>query len=134
MTGALAACRAEYDRYLAALARAQDALHGGELGRVDQAVADADQALATMAVLMPAIAALRRSAEAGTERVLRDFTAELAELAALASRARDAVQATVSGLRDRQALAMAELVALPGAAGPYAETGLAGGCLVDRTV
>jgi len=134
MTGALAACRAEYDRYLAALTRAQDALTGGELGRVDEAVADADRALAAMAVLMPAIAALRRSAEAGTERVRRDFMAELVELAAVAARARDAVQATVSGLRDRQARAMAELIALPGPAGPYAEAGMSGGCLIDRTI
>jgi hypothetical protein len=133
VTGAAAACRAEYDRYLAALSCAQDALTGGELERVDEAVADADQALAAMAVLMPAIAALRRSAEAGTERVWRDCMAELAELATLAARAGDAVQTTVSGLRDRQAMAMAELVALPGLAGPYAE-GVSGGCLVDRTV
>jgi hypothetical protein len=36
-------------------------------------------------------------------------------------------------LRDRQALAMAELVALPGAAGRYAGLASSGG-LVDRTV
>lgn len=122
--GVLAGCRAEYDRYLEALGRARAALAEGDLPQVVEAVAAADRSLTAMAGLVPAMAALRRSADGSA--------AEFAELEQLAARARGEVHDTIAALRLRQASALAELDALATPSGPYAETALAGGCLLDR--
>ena len=123
--GVLAGCRAEYDRYLEALGRARAALTDGDLPRVVEAVTEADRSLSVMAALVPAMAALRRSADGSA--------AEFAALEQLALRARGAVHDTIAELRRRQATALDELGAIEIPSGPYAEAAIAGGCLLDRT-